>query len=100
MADKNTLSQMLENLVNGDQSKAEELFHEYIVAKSREIYEGLIESEMTENDDKDEDDEDEEMDESFEDVAFEADDEMGGDPTDDLVKDIDDEEGEEQKKKS
>jgi len=40
-----TLEQMLEHLVNDDQDKAEELFHEYVVAKSREIYEGLIEVE-------------------------------------------------------
>ena len=37
---------MLESLVNDDQAKAEELFHEYVVEKSREIYEGLIESEL------------------------------------------------------
>jgi hypothetical protein len=116
MADKNTLSQMLENLVNGDQAKADELFHEYVVAKSREIYEGLIESEMKDDEEddeevdeaaKDEDAEDEKVDEEFEDVAFEGDDEegddaMGGDPTDDLEADLDaemdDEEGEEGEK--
>lgn len=37
---------MLESLVNDDQAKAEELFHEYVVEKSREIYEGLIENEL------------------------------------------------------
>ena len=46
MADKTTLEQMLEHLVNDDSAKAEELFHEYVVAKSREIYENLIEEEM------------------------------------------------------
>ena len=84
MADKNTLSQMLESLVNGEQQKAEELFHEFVVAKSREIYESLIESEMSE-----EDDEDEDVEEGFEDVALEAGDEegegeFGADATDDL----------------
>lgn len=92
MADKNTLSQMLESLVNGDQQKAEELFHEYVVYKSREIYEGLIEAEM--DDEDDEDKEEKEVDENFEDVSFEADEndddsEMGGDPTDDLESDLD-----------
>ena len=43
---------MLEHLVNGEQDKAEELFHEYVVAQSREIYEGLIESEMSEEDEE------------------------------------------------
>ena len=46
MADNKLLQQMLEHLVNDDQTKAEELFHEYVVTKSREIYESLIEEEM------------------------------------------------------
>ena len=118
MADKTTLEQMLESLVNDDQAKAEELFHEYVVAKSREIYESLIEDELEEASDEDEDeDEDEEMDEAakdedaedekvdeeFEDIAIEADDDMGdmgGDPTDDLEGDLEmgDDEGEEGEK--
>lgn len=110
MADKNTLEQMLEHLVNDEQQKAEELFHEYVVAKSREIYEGLIEEEMKDDEedeeevdeasDKEEDEDDEQVDEEFEDIAIEADDEMGDDPTDDLEGDLgmdDDEEDEEEK---
>ena len=103
MADKTTLEQMLEHLVNDDAAKAEELFHEYVVSKSREIYEDLIEEEVkdeevdeaSKDDDaedkevdeasKDDDaedekvdeasDKDEEVDEEFEEVAIEADDE-------------------------
>jgi hypothetical protein len=102
MADQNKIAEMLEHLVNDDQAKAEELFHEYIVAKSREIYEDLIESEIEEVSDeevdeaaeKDEDQEDEDLDENFEDLNFaEADDE-----TDDLVADTEmdsEEDGEE-----
>ena len=114
MADNKLLQQMLEHLVNDDQAKAEELFHEYVVTASREIYESLIDSEIAEEEEKEED-EDEDMDEAakdedaeedkvdeeFEDIAIEGDDEMpamGGDPTDDLEGDIDaemdDEEGE------
>jgi hypothetical protein len=100
MADNKLLTQMLERLVNEDTAAAEELFHEYVVAKSREIYQDLIESEISEEEDKEEDDEeveesaeadedDEEVDENFEDIAIEADDEMGGDPTDDLEGDLD-----------
>ncbi len=113
MADKSLLEQMLERLVNDDQAKAEELFHEYVVAKSREIYEGLIESELedeevdeaTEEDEDDEekmeesadeDEDDEKMDEEFEDIAIEADDEMGGDPTDDLEAELDAEAGDDE----
>ncbi len=109
MADKSKLEQMLESLVNDDQAKAEELFHEYVVAKSREIYENLIDSELEEASEEedeeveesmDEEDEekvdeavdeedDEEMEEGFEDIAIEADDEMGGDPTDELSGELD-----------
>ena len=104
MADNKLLQQMLEHLVNDDQAKAEELFHEYVVQQSREIYESLIDSEIAEEEEKDEDDEDveeaakdddaedEKVDEEFEDIAIEADDEdpdmMGGDPTDDLEGDL------------
>ena len=96
MADKNILEQMLENLVNDDKQKAEELFHEYVVAKSREIYESLIESEMSdEKDDEEveeasEEDKDEEdkVEENFEEIAYEGDDEMA-DPTDDLAGELD-----------
>jgi len=87
MADKTLLTQMLEHLVNDEQAKAEELFHEYVVSQSREIYETLIESEMGDDEEEDED----EVEEGFEDVAFEADDEpvIGGDPTDDLESELD-----------
>jgi hypothetical protein len=112
MADNKLLQQMLESLVNDDQAKAEELFHEYVVQQSREIYESMIDSEIAEEEEKEEDDEEVEeaseedkddedkVDEEFEDIAIEGDDEMpamGGDPTDDLEGDIDaemdDEEG-------
>ena len=118
MSDKSKLEQMLESLVNDDQAKAEELFHEYVVAKSREIYENLIDAELDEAAEEDEDGEenkkvdeemdddegeenkkvaeemDEEFEEGFEDIAIEADDEMddadmmGGDPTDDLESEL------------
>ncbi len=123
MADKSLIEQMLERLVNDDQAKAEELFHEYVVAKSREIYEGLIESEISEESEEDdeevdeaaededaeedkvdeasdEDKDDEKMDEEFEDIAIEADDEMdldSEDPTDDLAGELGD--GEEEAEK-
>ena len=59
MADKKLLQQMLEHLVNDDQAKAEELFHEYVVQQSREIYESLIDSEIAEEKDADDEDVDE-----------------------------------------
>jgi hypothetical protein len=115
MADNKLLQQMLEHLVNDEQQKAEELFHEYVVTKSREIYEGLIESEISEEEDKDDEEEDMEeaasdeeaeedkVDENFEDIAIEGDDEMpamGADPTDDLEGDLDAEMDDEDEEKS
>ena len=77
MADNKLLQQMLEHLVNDDQAKAEELFHEYVVTASREIYESLIDSEIAEEEEKEEDGEDgKKVDEEFEDIAIEGDDEM------------------------
>jgi len=111
MANKQTLEQMLEHLINDDQQKAEELFHEYVVAASREIYESLIDSEIAEETEEDEEEmeeaadtetegDDEEVEEGFDDLAIEADDEMdagmGGDETDDLAGEMGpEEEGEE-----
>ena len=77
MADNKLLQQMLEHLVNDDQAKAEELFHEYVVTASREIYESLIDSEIAEEEEDGEDGEDgKKVDEEFEDFAQEGDDEM------------------------
>jgi len=66
--------QLLDYLVNEDMEKANELFHEIVVEKSRDIYENLIAEEEDEEKEMDEamDDEmdesaDEEMDESMED---------------------------------
>jgi len=118
MADKNILEQMLEHLVNDEQQKAEDLFHEYVVARSREIYEGLIQEEFDLDEEKDEEEDEEKVDEAsdeeedkdeekvdeeFEDIAIEGDDDMGdmgGDPTDDLEGELEmgDEEGEEGEK--
>jgi hypothetical protein len=121
MADRNKFEEMLERLINEDREGAEELFHEIVVEKSRDIYESLLEDdaeieeesdeevdeaadeEVDESDEDldesaDEDDEDEEMDEGFDldEFEVEADDDMGGDPMDDMMSDMepeDDEEG-------
>jgi hypothetical protein len=110
MADNKLLQQMLESLVNDDQVKAEELFHEYVVSASREIYESLIDSEIAEEEEKEKEEDGEEkkeddLDEEFEEFTQEADDDMGGmgdtpDMGDDLEGDLEmgDEEGEEGEK--
>ena len=107
MSDQNKFEKMLELLVNEDKAAAEELFHEIVVEKSRDIYESLLEDEVevdeTDDEEVDESDEDldetddEEVDESDEDLdedfsldtmSVEADDDIGDDKTDDLANDL------------
>ena len=127
---------MLEKLVNNDREGADSLFHEFVIEKSRGIYEKMLEDDLNDievdeeahdkkddekkKDDKKDDDEkmkeesDEEVDESSDDeeVKEESDEEvdeasdkevdenfgeitpeadpMGGDPADDMMKDMED----------
>ena len=98
---------MLEKLVNEDKAGAEELFHEIVVEKSRDIYEGLLESELEVDETTDEEvdettdeevdeasDDDKEVDEASDDDKEEATNEdfnldefevEGGDPADDMM---------------
>ncbi len=104
MANQN-FEKLLEYIVNGEQEKAEELFHSLVVNKSREIYEGLFEEEMKDVDmDEAKDCEDEEeMEEAKEEeeesveeafIAFSEEPGMGAvggdtpDPTDDMMHDV------------
>ena len=97
MTDRTKFEKMLELLINEDRDAAEELFHEIVVEKSRDIYEGLLEADLEDEDDEDEieeaseeDDEDEieeSTDEELDEFAVEAD-PMGGDPADDMIGDI------------
>ena len=113
MADLNKFEKMLELLVNENKEAAQELFHEIVVEKSRDIYESLLEDEDDveeatdeEVDESDEDLEeaDDEVDESDEDLdenfsldtfEVEADDEEADDMGDEEADDMGDEEGEE-----
>ena len=78
--------QLLDYLINEEMDKADELFHEIVVEKSREIYENMIAEEAMEEEEQDESVEeasdDEDQDESVEE-AFGMDDEtsseIGGD---------------------
>ena len=84
MADRNKFEQMLELLVNEDKESAEKLFHEIVVEKSRDIYEGLLE------DDKD-------VDEATDAEVEEATDEEVDEATDEEVDEAKDEEVDEAK---
>jgi hypothetical protein len=116
MTDRSKFEEMLERLVNEDRAGAEELFHEIVVEKSREIYQNILEAEDQEDDeDLDEAEEDEDDDTLDEEADEENDDEldemfgldelapgdgsdaamgMGGDAADDMMGDVaaDDEE--------
>jgi len=79
----NRFEQLIEYVINDEEAKARELFHDIVVAKSREIYENLMQEEAEE--DLDESAE-EELDESEEEDLDE--DAMGGDASDNLIDNI------------
>jgi len=73
MADLNKFENMLEKLVNEDRAGAEELFHEIVVEKSREIYENLLENDLEETDKEvDESSKDEDANESTDEETKES----------------------------
>jgi hypothetical protein len=81
----NKFEQLIEYVINDDEAKARELFHDIVVEKSRAIYEEMMEEEQ----------EEETMEEAVEDDAEameEGMDDMGGDQADDLIDDIETEE--------
>ena len=110
MADRNKFEEMLERLVNEDRAGAEELFHEIVVEKSRDIYESLLEADLEDEDEEVDETTDEEVDESDDEEVDESEDDaeldedfnldefeveadpmadmMGGDKTDDMMGDM------------
>jgi hypothetical protein len=116
MSDTNKFEKMLELLVNEDKEAAQELFHEIVVEKSRDIYESLLEDEATDEEVDEATDEevdeatDEEVDEASEDdleenfdldeFEVEADPMANMDQTDDMMADLgmddEDDEGDEE----
>jgi hypothetical protein len=94
MAD-NKLEQMLEKLVNNDRTGADELFHEFVIEKSRGIYEKMLETDLEDLDEVkdeevDESSDDEETNEaSDEEVDESSDDEETNEATDEEVDESD-----------
>lgn len=110
MTDRSKFEEMLERLINEDRAGAEELFHEIVVEKSREIYQNIIESEDEDDleeatDEEVDESEDDDLEESEDDDLEESDEEdleemfgldefeveapvMGGDATDDMMGDM------------
>lgn len=85
---KENFEKLIEYIINDEKEKAQELFHQYVVSQSREIYNELVaEDEMTEEEKEEDEDDGEEMDESIVD-------EYSADEADDMMSDISaDEEG-------
>ena len=79
----NKFEQLIEYVINDDEAKARELFHDIVVEKSRTIYE-----EMMAADEELEEAADEELEEAMHDME----EGMGGDQADDLIDDIETEE--------
>ena len=74
----NKFEQLIEYVINDEQQKAQELFHDIVVEKSRQIYEDIMSEEAEED-----------LDESADE---ELDEDMGGDAADDLIDDVEAEE--------
>ena len=100
MADQSKLEQMLEKLVNNDRDGADQLFHEFVIEKSRGIYEEMLESELKDlevdeasDEEVDEASDDEETNEASDEEVDEAsDDEETNESTDEEVDEASDEE--------
>lgn len=114
MSDIKKFEEMLDRLVNEDKEGAQELFHEIVVEKSRDIYESLLEDDLDDEavdeatDEEVDESDDEEVDESDDEEVDESDDEeldedfnldefeveadpmaaMGGDAGDDMMGDV------------
>ena len=87
----NRFEQLIEYVINDEEAKARELFHDIVVAKSREIYENLMQEEAEEDlDEGAEEDLDESEEEDLDEDAEEDLDEgmMGGDASDDLIDNV------------
>lgn len=75
----NKFEQLIEYVINDEDQKARELFHDIVVEKSRTIYESLMQEEAEEIEEADESEIEEGM--------------MGGDAQDDLIDEVEAEEG-------
>jgi hypothetical protein len=89
----NKFEQLIEYVINDEEAKAKELFHDIVVEKSREIYENMMNDEEEDLDEAKEESDEEELDESEESDEEELDEGMmGGDASDDLIDDVEAEE--------
>ena len=78
----NKFEQLIEYVINDEEAKAKELFHEIVVEKSRAIYETMMEEEEEESIEEATEEEEESIEEGM----------LGGDQSDDLIDDVETEE--------
>lgn len=84
----NKFEQLIEFVINDEEDKARELFHEIVVEKSRDIYENIMaEEEETVEEDAEVVEEDETVEEGIEEI-----DQLGGSQAEDLIDEIETEE--------
>lgn len=85
----NKFEQLMEYVINDEESKARELFHDIVVEKSREIYENLMAEEAQEDLDEAEDiEEGQEELEELEETEDMEEGAMGGDAADQLIDNV------------
>ena len=109
MTDRTQFEAMLNALINENQDEAKEIFHNIVVAKSREIYEQLLaedfdiseeseeeeEEEESQNEAFGDDDADDSSDDAGDDEEGEEDDtDIGGDASDDFIDDTESDDNE------
>jgi len=86
--------QLIEYVINDEEQKAKELFHDIVVEKSREIYENLMNEEEVEEDAAEEEESIEEAEEEVEESIEEGMDQTSGSASQDLIGEVEaDEEG-------
>jgi len=87
---KSQFEKLIEYVINDEEAKARELFHNIVVEKSRSIYESIMEQE--EEDMEQEESMEEGMEQEEESMEEGFDGSMGGDQSDDLIDDVEAEE--------
>jgi len=93
----NKFEQLIEYVINDEEAKAKELFHDIVVEKSREIYENLMNEEEEELDEESDAERDDHAEKAGRKVAKDIEydemhEDMGGDASDDLIRDVETEE--------
>ena len=94
----NRFEQLIEYVINDEELKAQELFHDIIVEKSRQIYENMMAEEAEEEEEIEEGLMDEVASEEESDMNMEAEgdddgEEMGGDAADEFISDVEVDDG-------